>query len=299
MDSDIKNRLQELKQKIDGLYESGQFADALEASKVYVVKCKEVPEIDPEYPELLAAALEARADMLRLSDANEEACKDYLEAIEKLVNRDNNLIALGRLRAGLGAAYAAMGESDKAAHEWQLSIESFEKNDPPSPLDVAAMANNFGFLKKSAGDYDAAENAFLKALEILHATLGEQHEETATVAANLGELYMDAGHNEPAAKMHRMAVDARRAVFGDFHPDTAQSRVHLATVHLNTGNRTSARRMLEKAVQAYQSLGRDFYNELGTVAKRYCELLREDGELSMAEAITNHVHDLLGEKAFA
>ncbi|MFU8892413.1 MAG: tetratricopeptide repeat protein [Luteolibacter sp.] len=299
MDADTKNHLQELKQNIDALYESGQLHEALQAANIYFEKCKELPESDPEYSELLAGALESRADMLRLGDANEQACEDYILAIEKLGKRENNLIQLGRLHAGLGAAYAALGESEIAARQWELSMECFEKNVPPSPLDVAAMANNFGFLKKSAGDYDSAENAFLKALEILHAELGERHEETATVAANLGELYMEAGHHGPAAKMYRIAVNARAAVLGDFHPDTAQSRVHLATVHLNTGDRTGARRLFEKAVQAYQSLGRDFHSEFIKVAKKYCELLREDGELPMAEAITKHVREVTGELAFA
>jgi len=299
MDSETKNTLQELKNHADALYAEGKLLEAVQAATEYLDKCKTISESDPEYPEAVASALETRADMLRLSDANEQACDDYIEAIEKLENRPNSLIQLGRLHAGLGAAYAALGDNEDAAREWERSISCFENHIPPSPLDVAAMANNFGFLKKSSGDYDAAENAFLKALEILHAELGELHEETATVAANLGELYQESGHYEPAGKMHRIAVDARSAIFGDFHPDTAQSRIYLAAVHLNSGDRTSARRLMEKAIHAYESLGRNFYGELGRVAKEYCEILNEDGELSMAEAVTNRMRDLLGDKVFA
>lgn len=299
MDQAIKKTLEELKQKVDSLHANGQAIEAIQAASEYLEKCMELPEGDPEASEMVAGALESRADMLRLSDAHEQACDDYIEAIEKLEDREKHLIQLGRLHAGLGAAYAALGDTEDAARQWERSISCFESNDPPSPLDVASMANNFGFLKKSAGDYDAAENAFLKALEILHAELGEAHEETATVAANLGELYHESGHYEPAGKMHRIAVDARSAIYGDFHPDTAQSRTHLALVHLNVGDRTSARSLMEKAIHAYESLGRGFHGELGAVAKDYCEILREDGELSMAEAITSRMRDLLGDKVFA
>jgi len=299
MDPDTKTRMQELKQNVYAFYESGLIEPALKAANTYLDRCRGLPQSDPEYPELLANALESRADMLRLSGADEQACDDYIEAIEKLGDSEHNLIPLGRLHAGLGAAYVALGESELAARQWERSIACFEKNDPPSPLDVAAMANNFGFLKKSAGDYDAAESAFLKALEILYKELGEQHEETATVAANLGELYMEAGHDGPAAKMHRIAADARASIFGEFHPDTAQSRLHLATVHLKTGDRIFARKLFEKVFQAYQSLGRDYHEELAKVAGKYCEILNEDGEVSMAAAITKYVRDVMGDKAFA
>jgi len=299
MDPDTKNTLLELKDKVDALHADGHIIEAIQTASEYLHKCNDLPENDPETPGFVASALESRADMLRLSGANEQACDDYIAAIEKLANRENNLIQLGRLHAGLGAAYAELGDTEDAARQWERSISCFEDNVPPSPLDVAAMANNFGFLKKSAGDYDAAENAFLKALEILHAELGAVHEETATVAANLGELYHDAGHYEPAGRMHRIAVDARSAIFGDFHPDTAQSRTHLAMVHLNSGDRTSARRLMEKSIHAYESLGREYYGELGNVAKDYCELLSEDGELSMAGAIANRMRDFLGDKVFA
>ncbi len=299
MDSKTETQLKELLQKVDTLQSSGQLLEAIHAATDYLEKCQELPEGESAKNQLTGNILEKRGDLLRLSDAHEQACDDYILAIEKLADCEKNLIQLGRLHAGLGAAYVAIGENEHAARQWERSIECFETHQPPSPLDVASMANNFGFLKKAAGDYDAAENAFLKALEILHAELGETHEETATVAANLGELYQEAGHHEPAEKMHRIAVDARSAVFGEFHPDTAQSRAHLARVHLSSGDRTGARRLMEMAIHGYESVGREFYGELGNVAKAYCEILREDGELSMAEAITNRMRVMLGDTAFA
>jgi len=296
MDSKTESQLRELLENIDSLQDAGQTIEAIHAATEYLEKCQALPDSDPGKTQIVADGLEKRADLLRFCDACEQACDDYINAIEKLANGKKNLIQLGRLHAGLGAAYAALGENGNAASQWERSIECFETNDPPSPLDVASMANNFGFLKKASGDYDAAENAFLKALEILHAELGETHEETATVAANLGELYYEAGHLGPAEKMHRMAAGARSAVLGDYHPDTAQSHTQIAQVFLGSGNRTSARQMMEKALNAYISLGREFHQELGGVAKTYCELLREDGELSMAEAITFRIRAILGDK---
>lgn len=299
MDSETQNALQELKQKVDGLAAKGQLAEAIHAATETIEKCESVLGDDAESNVAHAEALETRADLLRQSDADEQACEDYIQAIEKLGKRDDCLIQLGRLHAGLGAAYAALGETESAARQWERSISCFEKNDPPSPLDVAAMANNFGFLKKAAGEYDAAENAFLKALEILHAELGEGHEETATVASNLGMLYQEAGHYEPARKMHVIAAEARSVLYGDNHPDTARSNGDLGIALSKTGDRNAARRFLEKAVNAYDVLGHGYHADLEEVSRHYCEILREDDELSMAEAVAQRVRDLLGKTAAA
>ena len=299
MDAKTKKTLQELKQKVDGLVAAGQLTEAIHAATDHIEKCEELLGTDPESMLAHAEALETRADLLRQSNADEQACDDYIQAIEKLDKRDDCLIPLGRLHAGLGAAYAALDESESAARQWERSISCFEKNDPPSPLDVAAMANNFGFLKKAAGEYDAAENAFLKALEILHSELGERHEETATVASNLGMLYQEAGHYEPARKMHVIAAEARSTIFGDNHPDTARSNSDLGIALSKTGNRTAARKFLERAVHAYDALGREFHGDLEIVARQYGAVLKEDGELSMAEAVAKRVRDLIGKKAKA
>ena len=299
MEAETLKSLQALKQKADALAGEGQLIEAIHAATDHIEACETQLGNSAQDNVAFAEALETRADLLRQSDAHEQACDDYMRAIEKLEKCDGCLIQLGRLHAGLGAAHAALGETESAARQWERSIECFEKNDPPSPLDVAAMANNFGFLKKGAGEYNAAENAFLKALEILHSELGEGHEETATVASNLGTLYQEAGHYEPARKMHAIAANARSALFGDANPDTARSNSDLGISLFKTGDHMAARRFLEKALHGYDVLGRAFHDDLETVAKQYTEVLREDGELSMAEAVANRVRDLMGKTSTA
>ena len=82
------------------------------------------------------------------------------------------------------------------------------------------MTQRRDFLKKAGGDIDSAETHFLRALEILHKELGEDHEETAIVSNNLGALYQSSGFHEQAREMHMMALEARRKAFGD-DPDDA------------------------------------------------------------------------------
>jgi tetratricopeptide (TPR) repeat protein len=161
-------------------------------------------------------------------------------------------------------------------------------------LDIAAMANNLGFIAKANGDLDAAESHFLRALEIVHSQHGQEHEQTATVSSNLGALYQAAGYFEQSREMHMIALETRRSLLGEDHPDTAQSHNNLALALLNTGDRSWARRHFEKALTGFEALGTEFSSDLEAVASNYCNFLREEGEVIEADLIAGRVRDLIG-----
>lgn len=156
------------------------------------------------------------------------------------------------------------------------------------------MANNLGFIAKANGDLDTAESHFLRALEIVHSQLGQEHEQTATVSSNLGALYQAAGYYEQSREMHMIALETRRSILGEEHPDTAQSHNNLALALLNTGDRSWARRHFEKALTGFEALGPEYSADLEAVASNYCDFLREEGENSQADLIAGRVRDLLG-----
>jgi len=297
MNAPTANLIELLKQRVEKLIAEDNIAEAVHAANAAVEKCQQVLGSDLDTVDAFVDALEIRADLMRRTGDHERAREDYRQAIDQLEDRPDRLIQLGRLHAGLGASYDALDESERAAVHWERAIGCFERNDPPALWDVAAMANNLGYLKKNAGDHDAAENAFLKALEIYHKLCGPEHEDTATVASNLGALYHRSGHYDPAREMHMMALEARRKILGDTHPDTAQSHNNLALALANTGDRSWARRYFEKALEAFEELGPDYYDDLEAVAANYCMLLREDGEELQAATIAGRVRDLIAASA--
>jgi tetratricopeptide (TPR) repeat protein len=195
----------------------------------------------------------------------------------------------------LGAADDGLGREEQAVSHWQQAIGFFERHDPPLLLDIAAIANNLGFIAKSAGDLETAESQFLRALEILHSQLGQDHEQTATVSSNLGALYQAAGFYEQAREMHMIALETRRKLLGEEHPDTAQSHNNLALALLETGDRSWARRHFEKALTGYESLGPEYAADLEAVASNYCGFLRGEGEVQLAELIAGRVRDVIGQ----
>lgn len=293
MDSSTATLISILRERVEDLRAAGDLEEALHAANAAVEKTQQALTTDFESIDLFCQALEIRAEMRREMGHLDEAREDYRQAIDQLEDRPDRLAQLGRLHAGLGAVHDVQGDRERAARHWQQAVECFERADPPYLLDVATLSNNLGFLEKKANNLEAAETHFLRALEILHAQLGQNHEETAAVSNNLGALYHTCGYYEQAREMHMMALEARRELFGDDHPDTAQSHNNLALALLETGDRAWARRHFEKALAGFEVLGADFCDDLEAVASNYCDFLREDGEVALAEIVAGRAREHL------
>lgn len=294
MDSATATLIGILQDRVASLRASGNPSEALHAASAAVEKAQQALDSNLDTIDVFASALEIRGDLHRELGNLELARDDYRQAIDQLLERPDRCAQVGRIHAGLGAAYDGLGLEEQAIRHWQKAMEFFEKNEPPLLLDIAAMANNLGFIAKSKGDLDAAESHFLRALEIVHSQLGQEHEQTATVSSNLGALYQAAGFFEQSREMHMIALETRRSILGEDHPDTAQSHNNLALALLKTGDRSWARRHLEKALTGYEALGAEYAPDLEAVASNYCEFLREEGETNLAEVIGRRVREVLG-----
>ena len=294
MDSPTATLIGILQDRVQALRSAGDLDEALHAANAAVEKSQQSLGPNLDSIDAFASTLELRGDLYRDLGNFELAREDYRQALDQLDARPDRLAQIGRLHAGLGAAYDGMGREDKAGEQWHKAIEFFERDEPPLLLDIAAMANNLGFLYKAGGDLDSAETQFLRALEIVHSQLGQDHEQTATVSSNLGALYQAAGFHEQSREMHMIALETRRNLLGEEHPDTAQSHNNLALALLNTGDRSWARRHFERALADFEALGPEYYPDLEAVASNYCDFLREEGESQLAEVIAGRVNDVIG-----
>lgn len=294
MDSPTATLIGILQDRVETLRAAGNLSEALHASSAAVEKSQQSLGTNLDSIDAFASALEIRGDIRRELGHFDLAREDYRQAIDQLQERPDRFDQIGRLHAGLGAAYDGLGEEEKAVGNWQKAIEFFEKHEPPLLLDIAAMANNLGFIAKANGDLDTAESYFLRALEIVHSHYGQEHEQTATVSSNLGALYQAAGYQEQSREMHMIALETRRNLLGEEHPDTAQSHNNLALALLNTGDRAWARRHFERALTGFEALGAAYSSDLEAVASNYCDFLRDEGEATLADVIAGRVRDVIG-----
>src|SRR6478672_8842216 len=180
MDSPTATLIGILQDRVETLRAAGNLNEALHAATAAVEKSQQALGTNLDSIDAFASALEIRGDVHRELGNFESARDDYRQAIDQLQDRPDRFDQVGRLHAGLGAAYDGLGREEHAVNNWKIAMEYFERHDPPLLLDIAAMANNLGFIAKAAGDLDTAESNFLRALEILHSQLGQEHEQTAT-----------------------------------------------------------------------------------------------------------------------
>lgn len=293
MDSPTATLIGILLDRVESLRAAGNLNEALHAACAAVEKSQQTLGPNLDSIDAFALALEIRGDVYRELGEYELSRDDYRQAIDQLQERPDRFDQVGRLHAALGAAYDSLENEEKAVSHWYRAIDYFERNEPPLQLDIAAIANNLGFISKANGDHDGAESHFLRALEILHSQLGQDHEETATVSSNLGALYQAAGFYEQAREMHMIALETRRNLLGEEHPDTAQSHNNLALALLNTGDRAWARRHFEKSLAGYEELGPDYFPDLEAVASNYCDFLRDEDEENLAEVIAGRVREVI------
>jgi tetratricopeptide (TPR) repeat protein len=285
MDKATANFVQMMRERVSSLRRQGNLKEALHAANALVDKCQQM--LGPEHDSIDAfvSSLEARAGIYIDMDEFDNALEDTKHAIDQLDNRNDRFDQLGRLYALMGAAYDGLGRHEKVVASWENAISCFEKHNPPLLMDIAAITNNLGFTTKSAGNLDAAEDYFLKSLEIMHSVVGPRHAETASVSNNLGAVYLAAGYLEQAREMHMMALETRTSLFGDHHPDTAQSHNNLALALIQTGDRALARKHFEKALEGFEALGKEYSDDLEAVASNFCDFLREEGDDKLADII--------------
>ncbi len=295
MDSATAHLIEIMTERVKSLREAGNLVEAHHAATALVEKTEQELSSDTDRIDDFVRALEMRGSIYREGGKFEDAIDDYTQAIDLLENRRDKYGTVGRLHASIGACYDELDDSEKTADHWQQAIDSFQCSDPQLMVDVATMYNNLGFLHKAQEDFDAAENCFLRSLEILHEELGREHEQTASVLSNLGALYQRAGYNEQSREMHMVALEARQEALGEDHPDTAQSHNNLALALLDTGDREQAKEHFEKALKTFESLGKEFYYDLDAVATNYCEYLKEEGDNELAESIDTRVCKLLSD----
>ena len=116
----------------------------------------------------------------------------------------------------------------------------------PTPAYAMAMGeaiqnNNEGLTLKQSGQYQAAEQKYLKALDIKLKHIGENAITTALSHNALGELYIAMDRLDDAEKHLEIAVKIRNSDGPTF--DAATSRENLAIVYEMRGNLVAAKQM--------------------------------------------------------
>ena len=275
----------ELSLYIEELQEQVQpLVDAGEAEKALTI-LNEALEDKASDAHFRASILELRGTLYYQFDHIDYAMQDFHSALEALNSGPDDHELAGSIHASLGASHHALEDVAKTIEHWNQAINHYQANNPPLHIDTATISNNLGFLHKQAGDMDAAENSFLRALQILHGELGKYDAFTATVFCNLGGLYQQTDFLDQAKEMHDTALTIRSKMLGNAHPDTAQSHNNMALTLMATGDYDDARTHFETALKSFGALGPGFEEDFQLARANYIDLLREVGDYELADEL--------------
>ena len=85
------------------------------------------------------------------------------------------------------------------------------------------------------GQWDKAEELFLKVIETKRRVLGEEHPNTLTSMNNLASTYYNQGRWDKAEELFLKVIEKSRRVVGEEHPGTLTSMNNLASTYRNQG----------------------------------------------------------------
>ncbi len=205
------------------------------------------------------------------------------------------LVATGAPRAGeeSDAAWVAlMKQGAEAVDRGRLeeAKRNFEKavrlsgDDPTGELRRATGLNNLGYVLQKLGDLDAAERAYLQALEIRRRILGPEDASVAQSLSNLAELRRAQRRFEEARKLYEQAIRLRTRLSGPEHPDLVPALSGLALLEAEAGKGEKARQLLERCVAIRKkAFGPDHPRTLEALAN-LAGLEASLGELQRAES---------------
>lgn len=199
-----------------------------------------------------------RAAQGRLADAEPPLRRALALQLELEGELDEDTLDV---RNGLAELLVVAGKTDEAERLLRQNVEAARRIYGEWHAMHGITWNNLGnVLSDIPEKFGEAEQAYLRAIEILGRALGIAHPEVATNYHNLGALYLKTQEWQKSADVHRRALDLRTALIGPEHPNTTSSRMGLALALNKLGKPAEAEALMREARAAFaRALGPDHW----------------------------------------
>jgi len=177
------------------------------------------------------------------------------------------------------------GSFQDAVRLAQERVAASEKEFGPDHLQTAIWLNQLGSLQTHLGDYDQAEQAYLRSLDIKRRAKRPHPLAVAVSLLNLGDLYVIKGDYARAEPLLQQARELREKALGADHPDVAPCLASLGRLKMFTGDYRSAETLNERALaMSEQNLGPD-HGRVAVCLDNLSEIRKHLGDLPDAEAL--------------
>jgi tetratricopeptide (TPR) repeat protein len=208
----------------------------------------------------VAAAMNLLADVLRMKGKFPEArslaegalrisrAPDVRTAKAKAGTLDSRRVEIDSLRV-LGGVALDQDDSKTEAALMRERLALARALHPDRHPEISEALDDYGVALTGVGDLAGAERAFLEAIEIETAVLGEDHPSIATTRENLGNVYFREKKLDLTARNLEVVLAMRRKALGDDSEPVARTLANMAAVYMSSGNLEAAGRTYPEAVE--------------------------------------------------
>ncbi len=176
------------------------------------------------------------------------------------------------------------GDAKRAAPLAKERLELLKARFGQRHPDIASATNDYALGLMYGGDLAGAERAYLEAIALDVALLGEDHPEIASVRENLGNVYARMKRFDKTAALLETVLATRRKVLGDDSEPVARTLANVATVYKLAGNLPAAEKAYPEAIERLtKRLGPD-HPDVGVTLLGYGDTLRLEKKYTEAEA---------------
>ena len=169
-----------------------------------------------DHPDL-AAALVARAEVLRLVDRGEEAVEHNREALamrQRLYGESHPDVASSLSHLALATLASRPEEAEKLLRR---AVDVYRELSPDHEAGMASALNRLGMVLRRLKRYDEAADAHREALAVRQRIFGPNHPEVGTSLNNLAVTLGSAGRYAEAEPLYRESIAITRQAVGDGH----------------------------------------------------------------------------------
>ena len=178
----------------------------------------------------------------------DEGHKDARHAEAHLELLGNEPEAKARLLSNEALIFYAESKPKQALALYEQAIGLLEHTES-AEIQLASVLNNLGGLYQTMTQFDQAEIAHQRALEIRIRKLGEKHPHVAASLNNLGQLRDATGDYETALGYYRRAIAIGEAIFGPRHESVALYLQNLGEVLRKIGKGDEALASQQRALE--------------------------------------------------
>jgi tetratricopeptide (TPR) repeat protein len=222
-----------------------------------------------------------RGDMLSFMERDAEATDAYLRALDEIEASGDSSAAIGIQHAislnGLAVLKQFSGAHGEADELFEQSIQIYQTVvGQAHPGTIGALISR-GANAHASGDTDAAQQHYLRALELARRVYDEDSPQMGTLKNNLGRLHLERGELDAAEPLLRDALASDRRHRSETFDDLAYSLNNLAVLRIAQGDNEEATSLLEEALPIAD---RAEHAMLGPILANLADLRCAEGKLA-------------------